>query len=172
LLAAAVLFGVIAGTFCKLACGIKFMLNCDDTLDIFAVHAIGGFIGNILTGIFAQQSVAGFDGWTSIRGGGLDHHWVQIGFQFANSVAAMVYSGLVTTLILWVMHIFPGGYLRLRCDENTQRTGMDYSEMGEAAYDYSGIDYDLDFRDISQRQPGTADISTTVDPRSDDGDPA
>ena len=65
-------------------------------IQIFAVHAIGGLIGNVLTGFFAQASIAGFDGRTSIRGGWLDHHWVQIGFQLANSVAAMVYSGLVT----------------------------------------------------------------------------
>ena len=69
------------------------------------------------------------------------------------------------------MDKFPGGYLRLSCDEDTQRTGMDYSEMGEAAYDYSGIDYTLDFRNIRKRQPRTADTSTTGDHRSDDEDP-
>src|SRR5882762_4348213 len=65
-------------------------------IQIFAVHAIGGLIGNILTGIFAQASVAGFDGRTSILGGWLDRHWAQIGFQLANSAVAMAYSGLVT----------------------------------------------------------------------------
>jgi Amt family ammonium transporter len=65
-------------------------------IQIFAVHAIGGLIGNILTGFFAQASVAGFDGTTAIPGGYLDHHWTQLGFQFANSFAGMAYTFVMT----------------------------------------------------------------------------
>lgn len=65
-------------------------------IQIFASHAIGGVVGNILTGIFAQASVAGFDGKTTIPGGWLDHHWPQVGFQLANSVAGMSYSFVVS----------------------------------------------------------------------------
>ena len=63
---------------------------------IFASHAIGGLIGNILTGLFAQSSVAAFDGITSIPGGWLDHHYIQLGYQLADSVAGMSYSFVVT----------------------------------------------------------------------------
>ncbi len=50
---AAVIFGAIAGSSCNYATKVKFYLGIDDALDIFAVHGIGGFVGNMLTGIFA-----------------------------------------------------------------------------------------------------------------------
>jgi len=45
--AAAVLFGFLAGTVCNFATQLKFVLGYDDTLDIFATHAIGGVVGNV-----------------------------------------------------------------------------------------------------------------------------
>jgi Amt family ammonium transporter len=45
--AAAVCFGVVGGTVCNFATQLKFLLNYDDALDIFAVHAIGGMVGNV-----------------------------------------------------------------------------------------------------------------------------
>ena len=65
-------------------------------MQIFASHGIGGVIGNVLTGLFAQASVAGFDGFTVIPGGWLDHHYIQLGYQIADSVAGMSYSFVVT----------------------------------------------------------------------------
>lgn len=50
---AAVVFGVCAGVGCNYATKLKYLLRCDDALDIFAVHAVGGLIGNICTGLFA-----------------------------------------------------------------------------------------------------------------------
>ena len=50
---AAVVFGVVAGIGCNYATKLKYLINCDDALDIFAVHAVGGFIGNLLTALFA-----------------------------------------------------------------------------------------------------------------------
>jgi len=133
---AAVLFGATAGTICNFATQLKFVCYYDDALDIFASHAIGGIVGNILTAFFAQASVAGFDGFTVIPGGWLDHHWVQLGYQLAASFAGLSYSFFMTTVILWLMHYFPGGFLRLRCDERTEIVGVDDAEMGEFAYDY------------------------------------
>ena len=94
--AAAVLFGFMAGTLCNFATQLKFVFGYDDTLDIFASHAIGGIVGNLLTGIFTQSSVAGFDGSVPIAGGWLDHHYKQLGIQLADSVAGMSYSFVVT----------------------------------------------------------------------------
>jgi Amt family ammonium transporter len=78
---AAVLFGFMAGTLCNFATQLKFVFGYDDTLDIFASHAVGGLVGNLLTGLFTQSSVAGFDGSLPIPGGWLDHHWKQLGIQ-------------------------------------------------------------------------------------------
>ncbi|KAG2753538.1 ammonium transporter [Suillus brevipes Sb2] len=138
---AAVLFGFLAGTVCNFATQLKFIFKFDDTLDIFASHAIGGIVGNILTGLFAQASVAGADGITSILGGWLDHNYRQLGIQLADSVSGLAYSFVMTTIILWIMHFIPG--LRLRCDEETEILGVDDAEMGEFAYDYVGIESEL-----------------------------
>ena len=50
---AAVVFGACGGVACNYATKLKYFLRCDDALDIFAVHAVGGFVGNILTAFFA-----------------------------------------------------------------------------------------------------------------------
>lgn len=51
---AAVIFGVVGGVACNFATKIKFLLGIDDALDIFAEHAAGGIVGNLLTGLFAS----------------------------------------------------------------------------------------------------------------------
>ncbi|KAH7882832.1 ammonium transporter AmtB-like domain-containing protein [Phlebopus sp. FC_14] len=138
---ASVLFGFMAGTLCNFATQLKFLFKYDDTLDIFASHAVGGIVGNLLTGLFAQSSIAGADGITSIPGGWLDHNYRQLGIQLADSVSGLSYSFVVTTMILWIMHFIPG--LRVRCDEQTEILGVDDAEMGEFAYDYVGIEAEL-----------------------------
>jgi len=130
----------------------SFFFGWDDTLDIFASHAIGGVVGNILTGFFAQKSVAGFDGITEISGGWLDHNWKQLAYQLANSAAGMGYSFVVTTIILWVMHFIP--FLCLRCNEDTEIIGVDDGEMGEYAYDYVGVDIEIGPRHLYSGDAG------------------
>jgi Amt family ammonium transporter len=49
---AAVILGVCGGVICNFATKLKFLINVDDSLDIFAIHGVGGMVGNILTGIF------------------------------------------------------------------------------------------------------------------------
>jgi len=139
---AAVLFGVLAGTVCNFATQLKYLFGYDDTLDIFATHAIGGVVGNLLTGIFAQSSVAGFDGIAKIPGGWLDHHYIQLAIQLAASSAGMGYSFVMTTIILWIMHYIPG--LSLRANEEAEILGIDDAEMGEFAYDYVGLEQEIE----------------------------
>ncbi|KAA1473590.1 ammonium transporter [Dentipellis sp. KUC8613] len=142
---AAVLFGFMGGTVCNFATQLKFLLHYDDALDIFAVHTIGGIVGNILTGLFAQSSVAGFDGIAEIPGGWLDHHYIQLGYQLADSTAGFGYSFVLTTIILWIMHFIPG--LSLRTTEEAEIVGIDDYEMGEFAYDYVGLEQELGLED-------------------------
>jgi len=56
-------------------------------------------VGNILTGFFAQASVAGADGITIIPGGWLDHHYIQLGYQIADSMAGLSYSFVMTVRV-------------------------------------------------------------------------
>ncbi|KJA21586.1 hypothetical protein HYPSUDRAFT_187349 [Hypholoma sublateritium FD-334 SS-4] len=151
---AAVLFGVVGGTACNFATQLKFVFHYDDALDIFASHAVGGIVGNLLTGIFAQASVAGFDGVTVIAGGWLDKHYIQLAYQLADSTAGVSYSFVVTTLILWVMHYIPG--LRLRASEEAEILGIDDAEMGEFAYDYVGLEQEIGHSvDVFTKRPET-----------------
>lgn len=129
------IFGIL-GAFCANAgTKIKYMLHIDDSLDIFAVHAVGGIVGNILTALFASKSVAALDGMTMIPGGWIDHHYVQLWFQIAGTLAASAYSFGVSAAILAIINIIPG--LNLRIDPHDEVTdGIDAAEHDEFAYDY------------------------------------
>ncbi|CAG8514775.1 290_t:CDS:2 [Ambispora leptoticha] len=129
---AAVVFGFFGGSICNYAVKLKHYFDFDDALDVFAVHCVGGMIGNILTGIFAQKSIAFLDKTTRIDGGWLDGNWKQIGFQVSDSIAGFAYSFCVTYIILYLMDKTPG--LSLRTDINSESAGLDETEMGEQAY--------------------------------------
>jgi len=77
---------------------------------IFASHGIGGVVGNILTAFFAQKSVAGFDGFTVIKGGWLNGNWVQLGYQLADSTAGLSYSFVMTVRIISFLSIACQGH--------------------------------------------------------------
>ena len=131
---AAVIYGVVGAAGANYATKLKFVLGIDDALDIFAEHAVGGLIGNILTAFFAADYIAHLDGFSVISGGWLNHHWVQLGYQLADSVSGGVYSFGGTCLILFVMNLIPG--LSLRASEEAEILGIDDAEIGEFAYDY------------------------------------
>jgi len=128
---AAVAFGFFGALFCNFAVKLKHMFDYDDAADVFAVHCVGGIVGNLLTGIFAQQSIASADG-TVILGGWLDQNWVQFGYQLADSVTGLSYSFIVTLVLLLIMDKIPG--LSLRVDHETETKGLDEGEIGELAY--------------------------------------
>ncbi|KAI0470765.1 ammonium transporter [Xylariaceae sp. FL0804] len=131
---AAVIFGVVGAIGCNFATKLKFFMGVDEALDIFAVHAIGGIIGNLLTGIFAADYVAHLDGATEIAGGWINHNYVQLGYQIADSVAGFSYSFVMTCLILFLMNLIPGLHLRVSAED--EETGIDDGQLGEFAYDY------------------------------------
>lgn len=113
-----------------MALNLKHLLNFDDALDVFAVHGVGGIVGNILTGIFAQKSYA-FD---TIEGGWLDGHYMQIVHQLADTGAGLAWSFCVTFIILWVMNKIPG--LSLRVSIDMERAGLDMGEHGISCYEH------------------------------------
>jgi Amt family ammonium transporter len=131
----AVIFGVCGGIACNYATKLKYFLRCDDALDIFAVHGVGGFIGNILTAFFAADYIAHLDGYTVIDGGWLNHNWIQLGYQLADSFSGGAYSFFGTCLILGALD-FIGRFvpaLRLRATEEEEALGIDDVEIGEFA---------------------------------------
>ncbi|TGJ87135.1 hypothetical protein E0Z10_g1599 [Xylaria hypoxylon] len=144
---AAVIFGVVGGIGCNIATKLKFLIGADDALDIFAVHGIGGIIGNLLTGLFAADWIAALDGSTVIPGGWLNHNYIQLGYQIADSVAGFSYSFVLTCVILFLMNLIPGLSLRVKPEE--EEIGIDDIQLGEFAYDYVEL------------QRHTSDIITT-----------
>ena len=105
------------------------------------MHTIGGTLGNILTGFFAQSSIAALDG-ERIPGGFIDHHYVQLAYQMADSISGFAYSFVLTYIILKAIDSIPG--LRLRASARAERLGIDCAEMGERVCDYVPLDSGLE----------------------------
>ncbi|KAJ3102482.1 hypothetical protein HDU96_009615 [Phlyctochytrium bullatum] len=129
---AAIVIGIIAGVSCNLACRIKGFFGFDDSLDAWGVHGVGGFLGNLLCGVFAQKWVAELDGGI-IEGGWIEGNWRQMGYQLAGSTAIAAWSFIFTYIFLTVLNFIPG--LKLRPSEDDEILGGDLGEMGEVAYE-------------------------------------
>ena len=142
---AAVVYGVCAGLACNFSTQLKYWIGADDALDIFAVHAVGGLLGNLLTGIFAADYIAHLDGMTVIPGGWLNAHWIQVAIQLADSAAGGAYSFVCTLLILSALALIGRWIpaLQLRVDAEHEELGIDDVELGEFAYDFVEVTRDL-----------------------------
>lgn len=138
----AMAIGVISVACANYSTKLKHIFKFDDALDVFATHAVGGIVGSLLTGIFADSRVAGFDGITVIPGGWINQHYIQLAYQLANTVYIAAYSFTVTYLILFVMNRIPG--LHLRATEEAEILGIDEDQCGEAGYDYAFINRDVE----------------------------
>ncbi|EIE79668.1 hypothetical protein G6F46_009172 [Rhizopus delemar] len=159
-------FGAIGAVVCYIALYYKHRMGIDDALDVFGVHYIGGLVGLVLTGVFAQQSVIalGYPEGTSLDsipiGGWLDGHWMQVPYQLAAIVAVSAWSFAVTYIMLVIINMIPT--LRLRLADEDEIIGTDWAQMGERAYGYlpfeeeeeiayhrNRSDTDLEIRSIS-----------------------
>lgn len=129
--------GLGAGVFCYAAVLLRPKMGFDDSLDVFAVHGIGGIWGAIATGIFVTGSLAalaGFDGVTGMIEGSVE----QLGIQVVAVVATIAYSFIVSLIILKVLDLIPG--LGLRVDARDEDVGLDVAAHGERAYVSDGAD--------------------------------
>jgi len=138
---AALIYGIVAGVTCNMATKLKIWIRVDDALDVFAIHAVGGFLGDLMTGLFASHYIAALDGTTDISGGWVDGHWVQLAIQLADGVTGMTYSFVLSCLILFAISYIPG--MHLRASDADEIMGMDECEVGEFAYDYVEVDRDV-----------------------------
>jgi Amt family ammonium transporter len=122
-----IILGAIAGAICCLATGLKFKLGFDDSLDVVAVHLIGGVTGALLIGFLGTKATGiGVDG-IFYGGGG---HLLK---EQAIAVGAVVAYSFVATLILGKLIDMVFG-LRLKPDEELQ--GMDEVLHAETAYEF------------------------------------
>ena len=127
---APVIIGAIAGAVCMLAVSMKFRLGYDDSLDVIGVHLVGGIIGSLLLGLFADPAVNPLvtDPGVFIDGGG----WALMGDQVVAVLATLVYSFVVTFAICVVLNaVIPGG---IRVAAEDEETGLDLTQHSETAY--------------------------------------
>ena len=121
--------GLVAGAVCALAVRLKFRFGFDDALDVVGVHLVGGLVGGVLIGFFANSEVFGSsnpDNDGLFAGGGVDLLVEQV---FAN-VFVLLFAFVVTYGIAKALDATIG--LRVEADE--EQLGLDRSEHAEAAY--------------------------------------
>ena len=107
----ALLIGGIAGILCQEVVNIvRNMLNIDDTLDVFAVHGIGGIFGTLMIGFFGYNS-------------------------FITQLSGLVIVGLFTVIVTYILIKIVSLVTPLRVDEETETNGLDLTVHGERAYD-------------------------------------
>ena len=124
--AAPLVIGGGAGIICYLALGLKSRFAFDDSLDVIAVHLVGGLVGTILLGLFADTGVNadGADG--VLFGGGVE----LLIDQSVAAVAVLAYSFIVTFAIAKVIDRLMG----LRVEPVDEAMGLDQSQHAESAY--------------------------------------
>jgi Amt family ammonium transporter len=121
----AIFIGIAAGIIPFFAVAfLKPKLGYDDTLDAFGIHGVGGTIGAVLTGVFADPSI------NELGKGLLYGNAGQLWTQILASVITFVYSGVATAVIFLLIKYTIG----LRVDEEDEVMGLDESQHGERAY--------------------------------------
>ncbi len=119
----ALAIGLASGVICYWAASsLKRKMGYDDSLDVFGVHGVGGFIGAILTGVFAAEAFGG---------SGLDNGiGSQLGLQFIGAAATIVYSGVLTFILAKALDATMG--LRVTAEEESE--GLDLALHDERGF--------------------------------------
>jgi ammonium transporter, Amt family len=127
----ALVIGLLAGVACQLAIRLKYKLGYDDSLDVVAIHGVGGLLGMLMIGLFATDAVnpAGRDGL--LYGGGL----AQLGRQAVAVVATIAFAFVLTYGIAWLVRVTVG----FRVDREVEAGGVDEAEHAESAYEFTPL---------------------------------
>jgi Amt family ammonium transporter len=120
----AILLGGIAAVPSYLGLIVRVKTSLDDSLDVVAAHGVGGTVGALLTGVFAQKAFNG------VQDGLLFGNPAQLGIQATAVAAAIVYSGAMSFVLLKLI----GLVMPLRAKAAEEAEGLDISQHGEEAY--------------------------------------
>jgi len=124
---AALLFGLAAAVVCYGAIQlVKMKLHIDDSLDVFAVHGIGGMLGTLMLGVFLSADLGG-TGYAEGFGMG-----TMLGAQLIAVAAVAIWSAIATALIALAVSLF----LPMRVSEEDERQGLDIANHGERGWEF------------------------------------
>ncbi|MFN0300136.1 MAG: ammonium transporter [Burkholderiales bacterium] len=132
-IAGGMVIGLAAGIVCLWGVnGLKRLHGQDDSLDVFGVHAIGGILGALLTGVFVSPALGGpgfVTDWVTAASG-FTSIGEQVWIQLKAVVVTVVWSGVVSILAFKAADAMVG----LRVTEEEEREGLDINSHGETAY--------------------------------------
>jgi Amt family ammonium transporter len=120
----AIALGGLAAIPSYFALIIRTRTSLDDSLDVVAAHGVGGTVGALLTGVFAQKAFNG------VADGALFGNPAQLGIQAIAVAAALVYSGVMSFVLLKLI----GLIVPLRAETHEETEGLDLTQHGEEAY--------------------------------------
>jgi Amt family ammonium transporter len=125
------IIGFVAGAVCFLAIQLKFRLGYDDALDVIGVHLVGGILGSLMVGLFADKAInpLGADGLFFGGGGTL------LGYQAVAVLATLVWSGGISFVLAKVISATIG----LRCTDEEEAVGLDLTQHAETAYSFGEL---------------------------------
>lgn len=122
----AILIGAVAGVLCLLAISLKTKLGYDDSLDVVGVHLVGGLVGSLLLGVFADTGINALGADGLLFGGGA----TLLGKQVIASAVTFAYSAVVTFVLAKLIDLTIG----LRVAPEDEDRGLDVSQHAEVAY--------------------------------------
>ena len=128
----AIIIGLLAGIVCLWGVnGLKKLLGADDSLDVFGVHGVGGILGALLTGVFADPALGGTGVYDYVANAvGPYDMTAQVISQAWGVGTVIVWSGVVSIVAYKLVDIVIG----LRVPEDEEREGLDLTSHGETAY--------------------------------------
>ena len=128
--------GLIAGVVCLWGVnGLKRMLNVDDSLDVFGVHALGGILGALLTGVFNSPALGGpgfVTDWVTAQTG-----FSSIGAQLLVQAKGVGVTVIWSAVVAFIAYKISDLMIGLRVPVDVEREGLDVNEHGETAYHMS-----------------------------------
>jgi Amt family ammonium transporter len=132
----AFVIGLAAGLVCLWGVNqLKRMLGADDSLDVFGVHAVGGILGALLTGVFCSPALGG-PGFVAdwVTGKVISAGDYSIAAQVLTQAKAVGVTIIWTAVVAWVAYLIANMVVGLRVNEEEEREGLDVRSHGETAY--------------------------------------
>lgn len=121
----ALCIGSVSAILCWLACAkLKAKFKYDDSLDVFGVHGVGGFVGTVLVAVFGTKSFCG----------GLGDF--NIGSQLTTQLLAALYTIILSGVVSYVLLKIIDKTIGLRVSEQAESEGLDLADHGEAGYSH------------------------------------